>query len=70
MRGAGDLLGNRQSGLPEFKIGNPINDINILEVAQEEASRLFNDEKLFNSPETKNLKSFINEEYDQLNNFD
>lgn len=70
MRGAGDLLGNRQSGLPEFKIGNPINDINILEVAQEEASRLFEDEKLFNSPETKNLKSFINEEYDQLNNFD
>lgn len=70
MRGAGDLLGNRQSGLPEFKIGNPINDINILEVAQEEASRLFDDEKLFNSPETKNLKSFINEEYDQLNNFD
>lgn len=70
MRGAGDLLGNRQSGLSEFKIGNPINDINILEVAQEEASRLFNDEKLFNSPETKNLKSFINEEYDQLNNFD
>lgn len=70
MRGAGDLLGNRQSGLPEFKIGNPINDINILEVAQEEASRLYEDEKLFNSPETKNLKSFINEEYDQLNNFD
>lgn len=70
MRGAGDLLGNRQSGLPEFKIGNPINDINILEVAQEEASRLFDNEKLFNSPETKNLKSFINEEYDQLNNFD
>ena len=70
MRGAGDLLGNRQSGLPEFKIGNPINDINILEVAQEEASRLYEDNKLFNSPETKNLKSFINEEYDQLNNFD
>jgi RecG-like helicase len=70
MRGAGDLLGNRQSGLPEFKVGNPINDINILEVAQEEASRLFNDESLLASPETKTLKSFINEEYDQLNNFD
>ena len=70
MRGSGDLLGNRQSGLPEFKVGNPINDINILEVAQEEASRLFSDEKLLNSPETKNLKSFINDEYDQINNFD
>lgn len=70
MRGAGDLLGNRQSGLPEFKVGNPINDINVLEVAQEEASRLFNDEKLLDSPETKALKSFINDEYEQLNNFD
>lgn len=70
MRGAGDLLGNRQSGLPEFKVGNPINDINILEVAQEEASRLYEDEKLLNNPETKALKSFINDEYEQLNNFD
>lgn len=70
MRGAGDLLGNRQSGLPEFKVGNPVNDINILEVAQEEASRLYEDEKLMNSPETKALKSFINDEYEQLNNFD
>lgn len=70
MRGAGDMLGNRQSGLPEFKVGNPVNDINILEVAQEEASRLYEDEKLINSPETKALKSFINDEYEQLNNFD
>lgn len=70
MRGAGDLLGNRQSGLPEFKVGNPVNDINILEVAQEEASQLFENEALMHSPETKALKSFINDEYEQLNNFD
>src|SRR5699024_461577 len=70
MRGAGDMLGNRQSGLPEFKVGNPVNDINILEVAQEEAKRLFEDEKLMNSPETETLKSFISDEFDQLNNFD
>nr|WP_264372404.1 ATP-dependent DNA helicase RecG [Companilactobacillus paralimentarius] len=70
MRGAGDMLGNRQSGLPEFKVGNPVNDINILEVAQEEATRLFEDKKMMNSPETKVLKSFINDEFDQLNNFD
>jgi len=70
MRGSGDMLGNRQSGLPEFKVGNPINDINILEVAQEEAKRLFDDEELIGSPETKALKAFINNEYEQLNNFD
>jgi len=70
MRGSGDMLGNRQSGLPEFKVGNPINDINILEVAQEEAKRLYEDEELIDSPETKALKAFISAEYDQLNNFD
>ena len=70
MRGAGDMLGNRQSGLPEFKVGNPINDINILEVAQEEAKRLYDDEDLRDSPETMALKSFISAEYEQLNNFD
>lgn len=70
MRGSGDMLGNRQSGLPEFKVGNPINDINILEVAQEEAKRLYDDKDVLESPEVKNLKSFINDEYEQLNNFD
>ena len=70
MRGSGDMLGNRQSGLPEFKVGNPINDINILEVAQEEAKRLYDDKANLDSPEVKNLKSFINDEYEQLNNFD
>ncbi|GAB5057506.1 ATP-dependent DNA helicase RecG [Companilactobacillus alimentarius] len=70
MRGAGDLLGNRQSGLPEFKVGNPINDINILEVAQEEAKNLFEDKKLMNSSKTEVLRSFIKDEFDQLNNFD
>ncbi|GEO78964.1 ATP-dependent DNA helicase RecG [Companilactobacillus mindensis DSM 14500] len=70
MRGSGDMLGNRQSGLPEFKVGNPINDINILEVAQEEAKRLYDDKANLDSPEVRNLKSFINDEYEQLNNFD
>ena len=70
MRGSGDMLGNRQSGLPEFKVGNPINDINILEVAQEEAKRLYDDKANLDSPEVRNLKSFINDKYEQLNNFD
>lgn len=70
MRGSGDLLGRRQSGLPEFKVGNPISDINILEVAQEEAKRLFDNQELMKSSETKVLKSFISNEFDQLNNFD
>jgi len=37
LRGAGDLLGTRQSGLPEFHLGNLIRDQRILEQARKEA---------------------------------
>ena len=37
MRGAGELLGTRQSGLPEFRVGNLVRDIKILEMARKEA---------------------------------
>jgi len=39
LRGAGELLGTRQSGLPEFRIGNLVRDIQILELARTEAER-------------------------------
>jgi ATP-dependent DNA helicase RecG len=37
LRGAGELLGTRQSGLPEFRVGNLFRDIQILELARKEA---------------------------------
>jgi ATP-dependent DNA helicase RecG len=37
LRGAGELLGTRQSGLPEFRIGNLVRDQQILERARKEA---------------------------------
>jgi ATP-dependent DNA helicase RecG len=37
LRGAGELLGTRQSGLPEFRVGNIVRDIQILELARREA---------------------------------
>jgi len=36
LRGAGELLGTRQSGLPEFRIGNLLRDQQILEQARKE----------------------------------
>jgi ATP-dependent DNA helicase RecG len=37
LRGAGELLGTRQSGLPEFRVGNLVRDLQILEQARKEA---------------------------------
>lgn len=40
MRGPGDILGNKQSGLPIFLIGDIYKDLNILEVARKDAYAL------------------------------
>lgn len=58
LRGAGDVLGQRQSGLPEFKIGDPINDVRILEVAQIEAQRLLS-ESLGTPTERQSLNQYL-----------
>lgn len=42
LRGPGDVLGNKQSGLPTFLIGDVFKDFNILEVARKDAIELLN----------------------------
>jgi ATP-dependent DNA helicase RecG len=40
LRGPGEFFGTRQHGLPEFKIGDIINDYNIIKLAREDAFEL------------------------------
>lgn len=40
LRGSGDVLGSKQSGLPDFKVGDPIGDLKILQIAREDATNL------------------------------
>lgn len=40
LRGAGDVLGEKQSGLPDFKVGDPVGDLKILQIAREDANTL------------------------------
>jgi len=42
LRGPGDLFGNKQSGIPNFKIGNIVDDFGALEAARQEANNLIN----------------------------
>jgi len=37
LRGAGEILGTKQSGIPEFRVGNLVRDQQILEQARKEA---------------------------------
>src|SRR5687767_8232214 len=45
IRGPGELLGTRQSGLPEFRIGNLVRDQQLLEQARREAESYLSREK-------------------------
>lgn len=40
LRGSGDVLGNKQSGVPGFKVGDPVGDLKMLQIAREDAANL------------------------------
>ena len=48
LRGPGEILGTRQSGIPAFKYADIVRDMKALEIAREEAARFF--EKLREEP--------------------
>jgi ATP-dependent DNA helicase RecG len=43
LRGPGELVGTRQSGIPEFRVADLIDDIDILTEARDEAERQLSD---------------------------
>ena len=56
IRGPGEFLGTRQSGLPEFKMANLIRDGRLHQQAKEAAFKLIKRDPLLNLPEHKLLK--------------
>ncbi len=59
LRGAGDLFGSKQSGAPEFKVGDIIGDFGALEAARNEAALLVNQEAFYVSPDYQSLRREI-----------
>lgn len=57
LRGPGDILGTRQSGVPGFILGDVIQDANILEVAREDAKHV-----LKHIEEYPTLKRYLDEQ--------
>ena len=64
MRGEGDIFGKAQSGLPEFQVGDVVNNYDTMVVAQKEARNLIKLDPLLQKSENKTLKQVI--EYKQL----
>ncbi|RHW50951.1 ATP-dependent DNA helicase RecG [Lactobacillus bombicola] len=64
MRGAGDLFGKAQSGLPEFQVGNVVNNYETLVVAQQVAKDVITQDPDLQQSIHKNLKQVL--EYKQL----
>ncbi len=54
LRGPGEFFGTRQSGLPDLKMAK-LSDVPILEMAREEATRLFADDPKLQKPEHRAL---------------
>lgn len=56
MRGPGEYFGKKQSGLPEFKVGDIIEDELVLEAARYEAANLLIDRAFMEASEYRNLR--------------
>lgn len=59
LRGPGDFFGIRQSGLPEFKMADLVNDYAILEVARDDAKMLIESNEIFTNPEYYALRDYL-----------
>ena len=57
IRGPGEVMGTRQSGLPEFRIANIVRDQKILEMARHEASCMLEERR--NTRETDLLIRYV-----------
>ncbi|OHB32304.1 MAG: ATP-dependent DNA helicase RecG [Desulfuromonadaceae bacterium GWB2_53_15] len=56
IRGPGDFLGTRQSGMPDFRVANILRDASILEQARQTAFDLLEHDPELSSPDNANLR--------------
>ena len=63
VRGPGEIIGTRQSGLPVFKYANLVRDRKALEVARAEADRFVKRLKAQPDPECRQIASLIQQEW-------
>ena len=63
LRGMGDLFGERQSGVPTFKVADPIRDEALSEQAREAAERILAADPELTSPPNRGILKVLGERY-------
>ena len=66
MRGPGEFTGTLQHGFPEFKAGDIIKDVKLIEYAKQVAVDIIADDPELIAPEHTNINHLINTKYSQL----
>ena len=63
LRGMGDLFGERQSGVPTFRVADPLRDERLNEQARAAADRLLADDPELDAPTHAPLRRVMGERY-------
>jgi len=69
LRGPGDFLGTKQSGLPEFKVADIVEDQWILEQAKSAAWQIINEDPELENPAHQELKKVFKPYYQERSKF-
>ena len=59
LRGPGEFFGRQQSGLPELRLASLLHDLDILEMAQAEATEMFKVDPALEAPENRLLRERV-----------
>lgn len=62
LRGPGDFFGTKQSGMPEFRLANLLEDFAVLEQARDDAAELTAKDDFWSSPAYAGLREYLQRE--------